>query len=74
MRLATVPHPAVHSTSGSAEPGVELVPLAAIEKRHVLAVLAASESNRERAARVLQISRRTLSRMLQRWGLSSPRV
>ncbi|HXG44518.1 MAG TPA: sigma-54 dependent transcriptional regulator [Gemmatimonadales bacterium] len=61
-------------TGGAAPPSgtagaPRLVPLALVEREHVLAVLAACEGNRERAARVLRISRRTLSRMLQRWGL-----
>jgi transcriptional regulator with GAF, ATPase, and Fis domain len=45
-----------------------LLPLAEIEKRHVLGVLRAVNGNREKAARILGISRRTLVRMLQRWG------
>jgi len=49
--------------------GVRMVPLAQVEREHVLAVLEASGGNRERAARTLRISRRTLTRMLQRWGL-----
>ena len=49
--------------------GVRMVPLAQVEREHVLAVLEAAGGNRERAARTLRISRRTLTRMLQRWGM-----
>jgi two-component system response regulator AtoC len=72
VRATHEPAPAVQSVTGDGSPATEMIPLSAIERRHVLAVLAASDGNRERAARVLQISRRTLSRMLQRWGLSTP--
>jgi two-component system response regulator HydG len=40
-----------------------------VERRHVLRVLEAVSGNREEAARILGISRRTLSRMAQRWTL-----
>ena len=73
VRAALLPHSAPIIAQGPNAPATEMIPLAAVEKRHVLAVLAASDGNRERAARVLQISRRTLSRMLQRWGMSTPR-
>lgn len=42
--------------------------LAEMERTHVLAVLRVVNGNRERAAKSLGISRRTLLRMLQRWG------
>jgi DNA-binding NtrC family response regulator len=54
----------------AARPGepVPPLPLAEVEKRHVLGVLETTGGSRERAARILGISRRTLLRMLQRWG------
>jgi DNA-binding NtrC family response regulator len=53
---------------------VALVPLAEVERQHVLAVLAACGGSRDQASQVLKISRRTLTRMLQRWrhGQSDP--
>ena len=61
--------PAAHRTS--AESG-ELVSLAELERAHVLRVLRATNGNREAAARTLGISRRTLTRMLQRWEVARP--
>jgi two-component system response regulator AtoC len=49
-----------------------MLPLAEVEKGYVLQVLRETGGNRERAARILGISRRTLIRMLQRWSGSSP--
>jgi DNA-binding NtrC family response regulator len=43
-----------------------------VERRHVLAVLAATGGNRSAAARVLGIERKTLSRKLKAWGEGVP--
>jgi len=56
----------------SAPPIVEPSPLRSLEevdREHVLRVLGMTGGNREESARILGISRRTLSRMIQRWGL-----
>ncbi len=45
------------------------LPLAELERLHVIEALDRCGGNRERAARLLGISRRTLTRMVQRWGL-----
>jgi len=52
--------------SASAGPDT-LAPLAIVERDHVLRVLQAMGGRREAAAKALGISRRTLTRMLQRW-------
>ena len=52
----------------------ELLPLEEVERVHVLRVLEAAGGNREEAARILGISRRTLSRMAQRWTLPDSRT
>ncbi len=43
--------------------------LEAVEKRHILAVLAASEGNKSEASRRLGISRKTMDRKCQAWGI-----
>jgi two-component system nitrogen regulation response regulator GlnG len=57
----------------SPEARATLLPLEEVERLHVLRVLDAVDGNREEAARVLGISRRTLSRMARRWTLPGPR-
>jgi DNA-binding NtrC family response regulator len=46
----------------------QLVTLAELERRYVLRVLESVDGNKAAAARVLGIERRTLYRMLERWG------
>jgi DNA-binding NtrC family response regulator len=40
-----------------------------VEREHILAVLEATGGNRTEAARLLRVDRKTLYRMLLRWGL-----
>jgi two-component system response regulator HydG len=46
-----------------------LLPMAEVERRHVLRVLQAMEGNKAEAARVLGIGRKTLYRKLELWGV-----
>jgi DNA-binding NtrC family response regulator len=54
-----------------ADAGVDdrLQSLEEVDRRHVLQVLTALRGNRDETSRLLGISRRTLSRMIQRWNL-----
>jgi DNA-binding NtrC family response regulator len=61
------------SSSSLSEPepsrSAVLRPLEDVEREHVIRVLGATGGNREESSRILGISRRTLTRMIQRWGL-----
>ena len=60
--------PDVHARTGEpAATSVDLVTLDELDRRHVFRVLAATKGSREESARILGISRRTLTRMIQRW-------
>jgi DNA-binding NtrC family response regulator len=67
------------AAAGPREPGAvagaseEGTTLADVERRHVLQVLKEVGGNRQAAAKILRISRRTLLRMLHRWGMIPPR-
>lgn len=65
--LPSTPAPGVSPSADPAAPAVELVPLDELDRRHVFRVLAATKGSREESARILGISRRTLTRMIQRW-------
>jgi two-component system, NtrC family, response regulator AtoC len=56
------------ATPDAAEPGT-LLPLAEMEKRYILKVLATLGGNKRRTAEVLSVDRSTLYRKLQQYGL-----
>ncbi len=60
-----------HIVLGGEDPS-ELVSLEELEKRYVQRVLEAVAGNKSAAARILRIERKTLYRMLERWGLDAP--
>jgi DNA-binding NtrC family response regulator len=64
------PPSAAVATSGVNDAG-ELVTLDELDRRHVFRVLEVTGGNREESARILGISRRTLTRMIQRWAWKS---
>lgn len=58
---------ALGATATAAE--VEIEDLAAVERRHILAVLDACDGNRAEAARRLGVARKTIDRKCRSWGL-----
>jgi DNA-binding NtrC family response regulator len=63
-----MPRPAQPDPAAGAESAL-LPTLEEVEREHVLRVLTATGWNRDETSRVLGISRRTLTRMIQRWNL-----
>lgn len=62
---------------GSRGPGLgpdDLPTLDEMERRYVLQVLDRTAGNKEKAARILGINRRTLYRMQERWATRPPRT
>ncbi|HET6797860.1 MAG TPA: sigma-54 dependent transcriptional regulator [Gemmatimonadales bacterium] len=67
--LATTVRPTAAALPDTPAPVTALRGLEEVEREHVIRVLAATGGNREESSRILGISRRTLTRMIQRWGL-----
>ncbi|MEJ2454447.1 MAG: sigma-54 dependent transcriptional regulator [Candidatus Thiodiazotropha sp.] len=57
------------SDGGAEEEELENLQLEAVEKRHILRILKQESGNKSAAARILGISRKTLERKAQAWGL-----
>ena len=68
--------PEVFQSDGSPAERVEILPgtLKALQREQVLKMLESTQGNKERTARLLGISRRTLYRLLDRYGLGKPRL
>ena len=58
-------------TATTADDG-ELTTLRELERRHIIRVLASTEWNKRRACAVLDISRPTLDRKIDEYGLRAP--
>ncbi len=59
------------SAAASADGSVDLVPLAEVERRHILSVLKASGGNQKKSAATLGISKSTLWRKLKEYGVEA---
>jgi transcriptional regulator with PAS, ATPase and Fis domain len=55
--------------AGTADDGAGNTSLEAVEKRHILKILAEAGANKTEAARRLGISRKTLERKCAEWGV-----
>jgi DNA-binding NtrC family response regulator len=67
--LGTTVRPTAAALPDAPPPLPALRGLEEVEREHVIRVLTATGGNREESSRILGISRRTLTRMIQRWGL-----
>ncbi|KFE70490.1 sigma-54-dependent Fis family transcriptional regulator [Hyalangium minutum] len=75
LPLPTVDRGAPAPATGSTEPTVSanpagLLPLAEVERHHILRVLESVKGNRTAAAKVLEIGRNTLARKLKEYGFA----
>jgi DNA-binding NtrC family response regulator len=68
--LTSTPPPG--KAAPAAAPEAELLPLREVERRHIERVLGASGWNKRRACAVLEISRPTLDRKIEEYGLARP--
>ncbi|MEM1361611.1 MAG: sigma-54 dependent transcriptional regulator [Pseudomonadota bacterium] len=62
-------HGDFESALGTSQASLELESLAAVEQRHILAVLDACHGNRAEAARRLGVARKTIDRKCNAWGI-----
>ncbi len=74
VEIPTAPRPAVEGALGVAaiDAGGEFPTLAELEKRHILTALRESKGNRTHAARMLDISIRTLRNKLNEYNFKGP--
>jgi Nif-specific regulatory protein len=71
LPLPTVDRGAPANGEAPSSPGpTGLLPLAEVERRHILRVLESVKGNRTAAAKVLEIGRNTLARKLKEYGLA----